>query len=174
MTGPPIDAELTSPYRHTLTRWWDDRSGPFALWVLLNPSTATEDQDDPTVKLVVARTRLLYPELAGLMIVNLFGWVDSKPARLGKLDYEQAVGNPLNDSTIGELSAAAAATIVGWGNATGVSRQWLRRREQEVALLLREPHSLGSLTKQGRPRHPKPQNPKQLPLQTRPVPWRSS
>jgi hypothetical protein len=36
-------------YRYTLTRVWDG-GGPRAAFVMLNPSTATEVQNDPTVE----------------------------------------------------------------------------------------------------------------------------
>ena len=36
-------------YRYLLTRAWDAK-GPKALFIMLNPSTATEVQNDPTVE----------------------------------------------------------------------------------------------------------------------------
>jgi hypothetical protein len=42
-------------YRYLLTRVWG--SGPKALFVMLNPSTATEVQNDPTVERCERRAR---------------------------------------------------------------------------------------------------------------------
>ena len=45
-------------YRYALTRTWDE-SGKRALFVMLNPSTATEVQNDPTVERCERRARTL-------------------------------------------------------------------------------------------------------------------
>ena len=45
-------------YRYALTRVWDD-TGKRALFVMLNPSTATEIQNDPTVERCERRSRAL-------------------------------------------------------------------------------------------------------------------
>jgi hypothetical protein len=45
-------------YRYSLTRVWDD-AGRRALFIMLNPSTATEVQNDPTVERCERRARAL-------------------------------------------------------------------------------------------------------------------
>ena len=45
-------------YRYTLTRTWDAH-GQKVLFVMLNPSTATEIQNDPTVERCERRARAL-------------------------------------------------------------------------------------------------------------------
>jgi hypothetical protein len=147
-------------YRFALGRWWAP-PGAYVLWVMLNPSTGTASEDDPTIQRVIARTQHHVKDVTGLQIVNLFAWRGSRPAALKDAGYERAVGNPHNDNLVRSLSSAATATIVGWGGANGVPREWLLRREREMAEVLSDPQCLG-LT-DGRPRHPKPQNITQLP-----------
>jgi hypothetical protein len=76
----------------------------------------------------------------------------------------------MNDEVIKTLSSQATATVVGWGDGNGVPTEWLRTREREVAPLLADPVCLG-LTERGNPRHPKPQNQTQLPLEAGFEPW---
>ena len=45
-------------YRYSLTRVWNDQAGK-VLFVMLNPSTATEVQNDPTVERCERRARTL-------------------------------------------------------------------------------------------------------------------
>jgi hypothetical protein len=52
LKGDAESVAIYSPcerYRYRLTRVWDPK-GPKALFVMLNPSTATEVQNDPTVE----------------------------------------------------------------------------------------------------------------------------
>ncbi|HIF78819.1 MAG TPA: DUF1643 domain-containing protein, partial [Sulfitobacter sp.] len=45
-------------YRYSLTRIWDN-AAPRVMFVMLNPSTATEVQNDPTVERCERRARVL-------------------------------------------------------------------------------------------------------------------
>ncbi|HVV76403.1 MAG TPA: DUF1643 domain-containing protein [Mycobacteriales bacterium] len=155
-------------YRYALERWWDT-PGAFVLWVMLNPSTGTASDDDPTIQRVVQRTRHHFPTAAGLKIVNLFAWRGARPSALAPVGFDAAVGNPHNDEMVRSFSASAVATVVGWGRGTGVPRDWLLRRERDVAAILNNPLCLG--VTDGRPRHPKPQNQTQLPLNAPLLPW---
>ena len=59
--GDAASVAVYSPcerYRYLLTRVWNP-TGPRALFVMLNPSTATEAQNDPTVERCERRARAL-------------------------------------------------------------------------------------------------------------------
>ena len=58
-------------YRYLLTRVWNP-DAPRALFVMLNPSTATEVQNDPTVERCERRARAL--GFGGFRVTHLFAW----------------------------------------------------------------------------------------------------
>ena len=63
-------------YRYLLTRIWDE-TAPRALFVMLNPSTATEVQNDPTVERCERRARAL--GFGGFRVTNIFAYRATDP-----------------------------------------------------------------------------------------------
>jgi len=59
------------PYRYQLERSWLP-DGPRACWIMLNPSTATAEMNDPTIGRCVRFSSLW--GMAGLTVVNLHAW----------------------------------------------------------------------------------------------------
>lgn len=144
-----------SAYRYTLTRSdygdapWLSMHEPRLLWIMLNPSTADERQDDPTIRRVKAFTRRL--GYSGLTVVNLYALRSTDPRGLWAAD--DPVG-PANDRTIADEAFAAvtddAPIIAAWG---------ANARPERVAQVLAIPHLAPRLhclgvTKAGAPRHP--------------------
>lgn len=133
-------------YRYILTRVWD-AAGSRALFVMLNPSTATEVQNDPTVERCERRARKL--GFGGFRVCNIFAWRDTDPRQLRSA--ENPVG-PGNDDAIRASCHWADTIVCGWG--THGSHLG---RGPEVERLMRATarplHHLG-LTKAGQPRHP--------------------
>ena len=66
-------------YRYSLTRVWDD-NGARVTFVMLNPSTATEVQNDPTVERCERRARAL--GYGGFCVTNIFAWRDTDPRKM--------------------------------------------------------------------------------------------
>ena len=133
-------------YRYLLTRVWEPQ-GKRALFIMLNPSTATEFQNDPTVERCERRARAL--GFGGFWVTNIFAWRDTDPKAM------RAVAHPVgpgNDAAILESCPWADQVICAWG-AHGEHLG----RGQAVELLLRNTgvplHHLG-MTKQGHPKHP--------------------
>ncbi len=133
-------------YRYVLTRVWEP-GGRRALFVMLNPSTATEVQNDPTVERCERRARAL--GFGAFRVVNIFAWRATDPKEM------RATADPVgpdNDAAIREGLGWADAVICAWG-AHGAHLN----RDAEVAALLRAagcwPLVLG-LTKGGHPQHP--------------------
>ncbi|WP_373049875.1 DUF1643 domain-containing protein, partial [Thalassovita aquimarina] len=133
-------------YRYQLTRTWD-RAGEKALFVMLNPSTATEVQNDPTVERCERRARAL--GFGAFRVTNIFAWRDTDPKALRKA---KAPVGPDNDRILTESSDRADRIIAGWG-----SHGDHLGRGAQVARLLRDtgrPVFHLGLTKAGHPRHP--------------------
>ncbi|UYV37720.1 DUF1643 domain-containing protein [Rhodobacteraceae bacterium D3-12] len=133
-------------YRYALTRVWDE-AGRKVLFIMLNPSTATEVQNDPTVERCERRARAL--GFGGFRVTNIFAWRDTDPRKMRAA--ADPVG-PLNDATITEGCGWADQIIAAWGT----HGAHLQRGPAVEALLRdsgREIYHLG-LTKDGHPKHP--------------------
>lgn len=140
-------------HRHLLTRRWAE--GPLVLWCLLNPSTATDDVEDPTTRRV--RAFSARHGFGGYVLVNLHSERATDPHELDHVpDYGVDV---VADVVIGEQARLADRVVVGWG-AQGA--RWPERVRRVQALLSQSgivdgfPRPLWSLgsTKDGSPRHP--------------------
>lgn len=133
-------------YRYTLVREWGDQ--PKLVWLMLNPSTADHEVNDPTV--VRCRLRAMRAGYGGIVVVNLFALRATDPRELQV--HPSPVG-PLNDDAItGSLLGGVGGLVVAWGaqpNIAARARDVLLRVEK----LARQPLCLGT-TKAGHPRHP--------------------
>ena len=137
-------------YRYLLTRVWDDAL-PRALFVMLNPSTATEVQNDPTVERCERRARAL--GFGAFRVTNIFAYRATDPRAMRAM--ADPVG-PENDAAIrGSLDWAGGAAdriVCAWGThgahlGRGAAVERLLRESG------RELHHLG-LTAAGAPKHP--------------------
>lgn len=133
-------------YRYTLTRTWDDE-GRSLLWVMLNPSTADADADDPTVRRCVAFSQRW--GYGSLTICNLFAWRATRPAELRRADVEPI--GPDNVATLDRELAAHARAVVAWGAWSGAVKP---PPIQAMAALHNTTLWCLGTTAQGRPRHP--------------------
>lgn len=138
-------AFIEGMYRYHLRRKWAD--GPIALFCMLNPSTATESEDDPTIRRCIGFARGW--GCGSLEVVNLFAWRSFDPKEL-LVPLRDVVG-PRNDEFIEKAAKEATYVIAAWGAFPRAKN----RGAQVVQLLSRwKPvHCLG-LTKDGAPRHP--------------------
>jgi len=146
--------EIHMTYRYRLTRsdlpvGWLRMHEPCVLWIMLNPSTADEQQDDRTIGRVKAFTRRL--GYSGLTVVNLYALRSTDPRGLWAAD--NPVG-PDNDTVIAREAFTAVndgvPIIAAWGS---------NARPERVAQVLALPHVAARLhclgvTKSGAPRHP--------------------
>jgi hypothetical protein len=152
--------------RFLLTRRWvADESTPYVLFVMLNPSTANDAVDDPTIRRCVGFARSWGH--GALHVVNLFNLITPSPKVLlpwaaAKEERERSFTHPPNDLEIirGE-SERAALTVCGWGAFGNL----FPHRARQVHAVLTAPHAL-RITKDGHPGHPL-----YLPVHLKPIPF---
>ena len=131
-------------YRYLLTRELSGRRGPL-LFVGLNPSTADETQNDPTIRRCIG-----FAESWGhsrLIVANLFAYRATHPKDLKTVRHPIGVEN---DRVLLRESREAQTVLLGWG-VHGVYRN---RHEEVLDLLSEHPLYCLGVTKAGHPRHP--------------------
>ncbi|WP_282095227.1 DUF1643 domain-containing protein [Epibacterium ulvae] len=133
-------------YRYSLTRTWDSQ-GARVMFVMLNPSKATEVQNDPTIERCERRARTL--GFGAFRATNIFAYRATDPRDMRKA---QAPEGPDNQATLIEGALWADQIICAWGTHGAHLDQGPR-----MANLLRKQnkplHHLG-LSKAGHPKHP--------------------
>ena len=142
LPGYPCAWSPCRRYRYVLWRLWGSGARP-AMFIGLNPSTADETQDDPTVRRCKAFARSWGCD--SLIMTNLFAWRATDPREMKAAD--QPVGSE-NDDWLYQLAERAHVRVAAWG----VHGLWLERAMQ-VAAVLPDLECLGR-TKDGHPRHP--------------------
>lgn len=152
-------------YRYSLQRVWEP-GRPMLVWLMLNPSTADAEADDPTITRCVNRAMAM--GYGGIEVVNLFAWRATDPRELFHVGRDPI--GPLNDQHI--LGAChpnrAGMIIAGWGN-----HGCFDYRDRAVIRLvteeLRRPIHALKITGQGQPGHPL-----YIPMSTQPFVWKEA
>lgn len=131
-------------WRYQLDRCWI-ADAPTLVFIGLNPSTADETMDDPTIRRCISFAKR--DGFGRCVMLNLFGYRSTDPRRLHTTT--DPVG-PDNDSTITSCVNEAATVVVAWG---AHSHPMIKSRSEAVLRLIDRPKCLG-LTKGGSPKHP--------------------
>lgn len=129
-------------YRYILWRIWDETK-PTVLFIGLNPSTADETTDDPTIRRCIDFAKSW--GYGGIFVANLFAFRSTDPRRL--YNEQDPVGSE-NDSYIKEYSDRSKLTIACWGN-----HGKFINRSKEVCNLVNSLYCL-DINITGEPRHP--------------------
>lgn len=153
-------------WRYTLWRTWqqqgaqadlfaaglNQRRDEYLMIVGLNPSTADERVDDPTIRRCINFARKY--GFGGLCMTNLFGWRATDPKSMMKWSImgHDVIGKD-NDHWLAESARNAGLIICAWGN----DGPFLGRAKAVIALL--QQHVRGPLhcfrkTGAGEPEHP--------------------
>lgn len=134
-------------YRYLLAREWQT-DGPALLMVMLNPSTATEEKNDPTIERCQRRARRM--GFGALRIVNLFAFRATDPKVMKAAS--DPVG-PENDPILrAEATSGPGMILCAWG-----THGAHLGRGKAVARLLRDcgaPLWHLGMTVGGHPKHP--------------------
>lgn len=133
-------------YRYLLRRTWDHK-GPRALIVMLNPSTADAEVDDPTIRSCVRLSKGY--GYGSFEVVNLFAVRATDPIVLKTVT--DPIG-PDNDGAIESALCRCDIAICAWG-----ANSMAEQRRADVCNILRSRRPaifcLGK-TKAGAPKHP--------------------
>ncbi len=133
-------------YRYLLRRRVGDSSRR-VLFIMLNPSMADEEKNDPTIRRCIGFAQKWGYGL--LDVVNLFALMSTNPKLL--LEADDPIG-PDNDAAIRAALEVADTVVLAWGSHA------LDHEERAAAVIemvrkAARPYCLG-LTKRGAPRHP--------------------
>jgi len=133
-------------YRYMLERTRKPRPtrAESVTFIGLNPSTADETHDDPTIRRCIGFMQSWGYQR--LIVVNLFALRATQPADLR--NARRPIG-PNNDAAIAQAIKRSALTIVCWGN----HGNWLDRDQAVLAMLNKKTHCL-QINKSGAPAHP--------------------
>jgi len=134
-----------SRYRYALWRAWS-ADYPRVAFILLNPSTADEQWNDPTIRRCMGFARAW--EFGAVEVVNLFAYRATEAKMLLKID--DPVGEE-NDRFLLQAVERCSTVVVGWG-----TRGTLLGRDRQVISQLsgrNDVYCLGT-TSGGQPRHP--------------------
>lgn len=84
-------------HRFDLWRIWDDTLPPFIV-IGLNPSTADEKQDDPTIKRCISFAKR--EGCGSLLMLNLFSYRATNPKDLKGVDYMELTRDSYNNTWV--------------------------------------------------------------------------
>lgn len=140
-------------YRYRLTRSWDASKNKL-VFVMLNPSTADAEQDDPTIRKCIGFAKRL--GYGGIEVVNLFAYRATDPKELRRQQRADIdIVGPENDRFIAEAADTHGNTIVfAWG---GFAQDFMWRMldvRKIVRLRMTPPYCLGYTQALRQPRHP--------------------
>ena len=135
-------------WRYHLQQVWDDTK-PNLMWMMLNPSTADETKNDPTVERCEQRARMW--GFGGVEVYNIFSYRATDPEDMKS--HADPIG-PDNDSWVVTFAKKSRETtaIIGWGNHGG----HLNRGKQVLDII--EAHNgvvkALKVNASGHPKHP--------------------
>lgn len=137
---------LDRRYRYVLRRRVGS-SSTTCLFICLNPSTADEYTDDPTVRRCIGFTKRW--GFGILVVCNLFGFRATSPEDMKA--QQDSVG-PENDTAILREALSANRVVCAWGNHGVYLDRWLYVLEQLHGKVLALHHF--GFTQAGQPKHP--------------------
>lgn len=97
-------------YRHTLQRVWDSNK-PTVMFMMLNPSTADAEKDDPTIRRCINFAKSW--GYGSLYVGNLYDYRSTDPRQL--LLAEKPFSS-FNESYLQDMAHNCDKVIAAWGN----------------------------------------------------------
>jgi hypothetical protein len=131
-------------YRYALWRDWDWQGYAHRVaFIGLNPSTADETQDDPTIRRCIGFAKAW--GFGGLVMLNAYAFRATDPKNMRKA--ADPIG-PANDEKLAYYATQVGCIVAAWGGHCSPSR------ERRVVDVVRQPVFCLGVTKDGRPKHP--------------------
>jgi len=130
-------------YRYALWRIWDDTK-PLVMFIGLNPSTASEHENDPTIKSVERIAR--FNGYGGVYMMNCFPYVSRYPNGL-VIDVVSAC---FNDNLLIKIGSICSDVVFAWGSFKIVKQTG---RDKELLEMFPKAKAL-HINKNGSPKHP--------------------
>jgi hypothetical protein len=124
--------------RFSLSRIWDSKK-PKALYIMLNPSYADDESDDPTIRRLIFFSKKF--KFGGFYVTNLFTQITPYPKELN-MDNNSKKKNLI---IISELIKKSDLIVYAWGN--------LVSEPMQLRKLIESPLCFG-INKNGTPKHP--------------------
>ncbi len=132
-------------YRYTLWRTWDMFQPAYLQVIGLNPSTADEMQNDPTIRRCIDFAKRW--GYGSLCMTNLYAYRSTDPNML--LHIENPIGDE-NDKWLHDVSKNAGLVLAAWGTHKAIGL----RHKTVMAFMETRPLVCLGMTKGGQPRHP--------------------
>jgi hypothetical protein len=124
--------------RFSLSRIWDSKK-PKVLYIMLNPSYADDELDDPTIRRLIFFSKKF--KFGGFYVTNLFTQITPYPKELNMDNHSKKK----NLKIISELIKKSDSIVYAWGN--------LVNEPTELMKLIEGPLCFG-MNKNGTPKHP--------------------
>jgi hypothetical protein len=146
-------------YRYTLWRQWDFEYGegtrgeisssdcPFVMFIGLNPSTADETKDDPTIRRCIGFAKSW--GFGALCMTNIFAWRETDSSKLPKINDPVGIQN---NSELCRVAKDAGLVVAAWGTKGEFHTQpdFVKKMMHDIGISL---HCIRK-TQAGHPEHP--------------------
>lgn len=147
-------------YRYTLWREWatadlfegandgerGNRLGQYVQFIGLNPSTADETNDDPTIRRCIDFAKRW--GFGAICMTNAFAWRDTDPEKMKSAPLPVSHFERWNDIWLRKISEGAGLIVAAWGK-----HGRHLNRDLTILELIPNLHCLG-INNDGTPKHP--------------------
>lgn len=168
--------------RMEIRRWWVDEPKRWAAWLMLNPSKAAAERNDPTAQRVTHFTRTWGYD--GWIGVNLYPFVSSTPADMWQWADWEAHGPAwdVRDALIANITRVEYVARMSTIRVVGFGAEAVKRGEPLLELTLEafeQPSDIGAddrlyclgVNATGQPLHPLARGRMRVPNERQPTLW---
>ncbi len=133
-------------YRYALWRIWDETK-PLVMFIGLNPSTANETENDPTIRSVERISKA--NGYGGFYMMNCWAYISTDPEKLRDHRWNELICE-WNDNMLTTIKAKCKDVVFAWGSFAIVKETG---RDKELLEMFPNAKAL-FINKNGSPKHP--------------------